>query len=278
MTSTAPTMTDTTTLFLTRPEGRIAYDLRGEGPLVVCLPGMGDLRSAYRLLAPALAAAGYRVATLDLRGHGDSDAGFSTYDDVAVGQDALALVAHLGGPAVIVGSSMGAGAAAWAAAEQPDAVSGIALLGPFVRDVPISAFKRLAFRAALLRPWGPRVWPVAYRALNATKAPDLDAHVGRIADSLRRPAHWRAFAVTTRTSHAPVEARLPDIGCPTLVVMGEKDPDFPDPAAEAALVAGRIPGAQTVLVPEAGHYPMVEQPDAVIGPLLALLDAAFGGR
>ena len=35
---------------------------------------MGDLRSVYRFLAPELVGAGYRVATMDLRGHGDSDA------------------------------------------------------------------------------------------------------------------------------------------------------------------------------------------------------------
>ena len=40
---------------------------------------MGDLRSVYRFLAPALVEARYRVATMDLRGHGDSDATFERY-------------------------------------------------------------------------------------------------------------------------------------------------------------------------------------------------------
>lgn len=124
------------TRFLDRPEGRIAYDVTGDGPLVVCTPGMGDLRSLYRFLTPALVEAGYRVATADLRGHGDSDATFSTYDDVATGTDLIALVEHLGGPAVLVGNSMSAGAAVWAAAEAPDLVSALVLTGPFVREVP----------------------------------------------------------------------------------------------------------------------------------------------
>jgi alpha-beta hydrolase superfamily lysophospholipase len=59
--------------FVHRPEGRIGYDVGGEGPLVVLVPGMGDLRSAYRFLAPALRKEGFRVACTDLRGHGDSD-------------------------------------------------------------------------------------------------------------------------------------------------------------------------------------------------------------
>src|SRR3954471_24736752 len=143
---------------LERPEGRIGYDVTGDGPLVVCLPGMGELRSAYRFTVPALVDAGFRVATMDLRGHGDSDVGFSTFDDVAAGQDALALIEHLDGPAALVGNSMGAGAAVWAAAERPDLVAGLALIGPFVRDTSMPAVMRWGFRAAMGGRWAPRVW------------------------------------------------------------------------------------------------------------------------
>ena len=61
-----------------RPEGRLAYDVTGtaSGPLVICVPGMGELRQSYRLLAPLLVEEGCRVVTLDIRGHGDSDATF----------------------------------------------------------------------------------------------------------------------------------------------------------------------------------------------------------
>ena len=125
------------TLYLERPGGRIAYDVAGSGPLIVGVPGMGDLRSVYRFLVPALTDAGFRVASMDLRGHGDSDATFDAYDDVAAGTDLIALVEHLGGPAVLVGNSMGAGAAAWAAAEAPHLVAGLVLVGPFVRNAPV---------------------------------------------------------------------------------------------------------------------------------------------
>src|SRR5580692_207438 len=98
------------TSYLTRPEGRVAYDVGGTGPLVVLVPGMGDLRATYRFLAPALRDAGYRVAATDLRGHGDSDASFATYGDAETAADIASLIAELGGPAVIVGNSMAAGA------------------------------------------------------------------------------------------------------------------------------------------------------------------------
>ena len=85
-----------TTAYLSRPEGRIAYDLAGDGPLVVLVPGMGELRSTYRFLAPALIGAGYRVVATDLRGHGDSDTTFASYGDVETATDVRALIEQLG--------------------------------------------------------------------------------------------------------------------------------------------------------------------------------------
>ncbi|NHC14004.1 alpha/beta fold hydrolase [Motilibacter deserti] len=263
--------------YLDRGTGRIAYDVVGAGPLVVCLPGMGDLRSAYRFLVPQLVEAGFRVATMDLRGHGDSDVSFDRFDDVAAGGDALALVEHLGGPAVLVGSSMGAGAAVWAAAEAPAAVSGLVLAGPFVRDPAAGHLTRLALRLALLRPWGPSVWRAYHRKLYPTRPPaDLSDHLRGIAAAQRRPGAWRAFAATTRTSHAPAEARLGQVAAPVLVVMGDKDPDWRDPEAEAAWVAEALHG-ELLMVPGAGHYPAAERPE-LVGPAVAALAARASAR
>lgn len=260
------------TRYLERPGGRIAYDVCGQGPLVVGVPGMGDLRSNFRYLAPALVGAGYRVATFDLRGHGDSDATFDAYDDIAAGSDALALIEHLGGPAVIVGNSMGAGAAAWAAAENPRAVAGLVLLGPFVRNPPTALFKVMMFRLALLRPWGPSVWNAYLPKLYPGRPPaDLDAHRNRIRESLQQPGHWAAFSATTHTSHEPADARLDEVRAPALVVMGERDPDFDDPKREAAYVTERL-HAESLIVAGAGHYPHAEYPEVVNPAVLAFLE------
>jgi len=128
-TTTKPASPAQTTCHLDRPEGRVAYEVSGNGPLVVLVPGMGDLRSAYRFLAPALQDAGYRVAATDLRGHGDSDTSFASYGDVETAGDIIALIEELGGPAVVVGNSMGAGAAVYAAAERPALINGLVLVG-----------------------------------------------------------------------------------------------------------------------------------------------------
>ena len=101
--------------------GRIAYEVTGAGPLVVLSHGIGDRRQAYRFLAPAGPGRlpGRRA---DLRGHGESSMGWKsvtgkeaiTRTDIA--GDLLALIRHLGGPAVLVGHSISGGAATIAAA------------------------------------------------------------------------------------------------------------------------------------------------------------------
>ena len=235
---------------------------------------MGDLRSVYRFLAPALVEAGYRVATADLRGHGDSDTTFSEYGDVPTATDMLALVDELGGgPAVLIGNSMSAGSAAWAAAESPKLVDRIVLIGPFVRDPEVDRLVELTMRLALLRPWGPRFWRSWYARLYPGRRPDdLDAHLAHIGERLSDAGRWSAFVQTTRTSHAPVEARLDEVSARTLVVMGEKDPDFKDTRAEAEFIADRL-GGSVVMVPESGHYPQAEYPESVTPAVLDFLSS-----
>jgi pimeloyl-ACP methyl ester carboxylesterase len=265
----------TTSHFLQRPEGRLAYDLQGEGPLVVCLPAMGELRSSYRLLVPLLVGSGYRVACLDLRGHGDSDATFTAYDDEALASDTLALVEELGGPAYLVGNSMGAGAAVIAAAERPEAVLGLVLAGPFVRNPAAGRFTVLLYRLMMSKPWGPTAFMAYYPQWTPGQKPDgYDEHRAAVAANLRRPGHWRAFARTTRTTHAPAEARLDRVRAPAVVVMGTDDVDWKDPAAEAAWVGERL-GAEVVMADGVGHYPQAQAPEVVAAAVQRL---AAGNR
>ena len=262
---------------LSLSEGRIAYEVTGEGPLVVCVPGMGELRSAYRHTVPALVEAGFRVAAFDLRGHGDSDATFSAYDDEAAAGDLLALVDELGsGPAVVLGNSMGAGAAVVAAARAPQQIAGLALLGPFLRNPDVSRLKAWAMHAALVKPWGPAAWKAYHRsAFPGRKPADFDGHWEAVRASLARPGRWQAFQRTARTSHAPAEEALGDVRAPALVVMGTADPDWPDATAEARWAADAL-SAELLLVDGAGHYPMAEEPEQVNPALVAFARTAFG--
>ncbi|MBJ7331036.1 MAG: alpha/beta hydrolase [Solirubrobacteraceae bacterium] len=255
----------------------MAYDVAGEGALVVLVPGMGDLRATYRFLVPTLLAAGYRVATTDLRGHGDSDTTFSSYGDADVAADIAALVGELGGPAVIVGNSLAAGAAVIVAGEHPDLVSALVLVGPFVRNPQGSRFALAMFRVMMAPLWVAAAWKAYLPTLYAGQKPaDFADYRARVHASVRRPGYNKAFSQTaTKADHAPAEARLSDVAAPVLVLMGEKDPDFKDPAGEAAWI-GETLDATVVMVPEAGHYPQSQQPQITSDAVLAFLRQELG--
>jgi pimeloyl-ACP methyl ester carboxylesterase len=259
------------TQYLDRPEGRVAYEVSGDGPLVVLVPGMGDLRAAYRFLAPALEEAGYRTAATDLRGHGDSDTTFSSYGDVETAEDVIALIEELGGPAVVIGNSMSAGSAVLVAAKHPELVRGLVLVGPFVRNGKTSAVQQMMFRVAMAPLWAASAWKSYLPKLYAGERPsDFAAYRAEVVSSLRRPGYAKAFSLTTHTNHDAAEARLGDVSTPTLVLMGEKDPDFPDPAAEAAWIAETLRG-EAVMVADAGHYPQSQRPDITTDAVLHFL-------
>ena len=59
---------------------------------------------------------------------------------------------------------------------------------------------------------------------------------------------------------------ISEVSCPTLFVFGEKDPDFSNPLEEAHELARAMTGTKRLkyeLVGGVGHYPHVEEPEAV---------------
>lgn len=268
-----------TTQFLERPDGRIAYSSVGSGPLVILSPGMGDLRSVFRDVVAPLVAAGHRVVSVDLRGHGDSDTTFGEHGHRATANDLVALVEHLGGPAVLVGQSMSAASAAIVAAERPDLVSALAMLDPHLQVHPAGVVARLMTQA-IRRPFGARFWASYYASLNkGRRAPWFDEHLAAVRGALRDAGHMRSFGTLARTlvaSPAPVPLDL--VTVPTLVLHGALDPEFGDPAAEVTYAMEHLTATTptAVLVPEAGHYPHSQRPDVVVGALLDLLAAVPG--
>ena len=149
------------------------------------------------------------------------------------------------------------------------------LIGPFVRNGHTSRLQRLALRAAMARPWAAMTWKAYLPKLYAGQRPeDFDQYRDELVASLRRPGYAKAFSLTTRTDHTQAEQRLTDVSAPTLVVMGERDSDFPDPRAEAEWIAHALNGT-VVIVPEAGHYPQSQQPEITTTAVLQFLQTAL---
>ncbi|MGR6322334.1 alpha/beta fold hydrolase [Micromonospora soli] len=253
---------------VSRDGGSIAYEVHGEGPLVLLSHGMGENRAAFRHLVPRLVAAGYRVASVDVRGHGDSSAHWPTYAPAEVGADLLAVVRALGGgPATLVGSSSSAAAVVFAAADAPELVSGVVQVSPFVAQLKPNPMMRLA-QAVVLR--SPRLFGMFHRTLFPSGRPADDAAYRR-----ELVAKLRGRMAAVRGVVAPVDphwtARARDVRQPVLVLMGTKDPDFPDPGAEARAARRLFATAEARMIADSGHYPHADQPDAAAADLVEFL-------
>jgi pimeloyl-ACP methyl ester carboxylesterase len=259
------------TQYVDHQGGRIAYDITGSGPLVIASPSLGDLRGEYRYLTPLLVDNGYQVASMDVRGHGETSSAWRDYSVAGVGSDMLALIRHLGSrPAVIIGTSMSAGAAVWAAAEAPESVSGIILIGPFVRG-ETTRQNRLMYSVLFARPWGPSMWLKYFATLFPNRKPqDFREYTAQLKANLAEPGRLEALKEMLYASKASSEARLESVSAPALIVMGSKDPDFKDPAAEAQEI-GKILNGQLQMIADAGHYPHVEMPDLTAPAVLSFL-------
>jgi len=169
------------TRWLPLQQGRLAYDdSGGSGALVVAIAGMGDLRSEYQALRLLLVRAGYRVVTMDIRGHGETSVRWDDY----------------------------------------------------------------SARAALTA-------------------------------NLREPGRMHALRTLIALSKADTAAIVAHSRVPALVVMGTRDPDFPDPVAEAQWL-GRMLDTTPLLVDGAGHDPHLEMPQAVAPGLMQFLVRTAG--
>ncbi|SNY23918.1 alpha/beta fold hydrolase [Paractinoplanes atraurantiacus] len=267
------------TEFLTVDGGTIAYDVTGDGPLVVLAPGIGNGRDAYRFVAPRLAEAGYRVATADLRGAGESSAVWPSYSRTDIAGDLLAVIRHLGWPAVLVGHSISGGAATIAAAQAPELITAVIELAPFTRaqSFKLSDLRRKATiklagtMMGRLSSWKGYL-ELAYPG---RKPADWTAQMAGIEAMLREPGRMKALQKMTQTSPADAGERLGDVRVPALIVEGTLDPDWTDPRAEGEAIVAAMPAgrARLEMIEGAGHYPHVQHPDETVAAMLTFLRA-----
>lgn len=265
------------TKFFKQKNGQIAYDVTGEGQLVICVPSLGDVRGEYRFLVPLLVKAGYRVVTMDVRGHGETSTEWVDFSVAAIGEDILALVRELdSGPAVVVGTSMGGGAAIWAAVESPELIRGMILVDPFVDG---DSNRPLVFLLSMLfaRPWGPSMWLKYYSSLYPTRKPaDFAEYSSALHANIKQRGRLEALMEMLRASKRASGERMPKVKQPALVLMGSKDPDFKNPEAEARRVAEAVRGDYR-MIESAGHYPHAELPEVTAPLMISYMDSLKKG-
>jgi pimeloyl-ACP methyl ester carboxylesterase len=229
-----------------------------------------------------LAATGWHVVAPDQRGHGDSSkpSGEASYSLDIYADDALALADVLGwNRFTLLGHSMGGMIVQVVAAKAGSRLNGLVLMD--TSHGPIEGFDPSALDAArhIVETRG---LPALVEAMRTSDAKPLDtaAHLRLAAE---RPGYQAWFDQKTMNAAPHMWTSmtralfggddrldgLANVGTPTLVIVGEQDRPFIAPSER---MAKTIPSAQLAVIPDAGHCPQFESPDAWFSALTSFLD------
>ncbi|MEW6568862.1 MAG: alpha/beta hydrolase [Chloroflexota bacterium] len=240
------------------------------GATVALLHGLGSCGDDWPFQLPALAPR-YRVLTLDLPGHGRSSLPRPWPSVVDYARAVLGLLDRLGEPAAhLVGLSLGGAVSLQIALDCPKRVRSLTLVNSFarLRSGPTGTARGM-LRLALVC-LGPMAWVGRWVAAGLFPRPDQaalrQAAAARLASNPRR-AYLAALSAAARFD---VRARLGAVGCPTLIVAGDRDQTLPL-AAKRELANG-IGSARLVVVRDSGHATPLDQPEAFNEVLLSFLE------
>ncbi len=264
---------------------RIAYVEAGQGPAVILVHGFGGSMWQWEYQQEALAAE-HRVITLDLLGSGLSDKPEIDYRAEDLIDFFRGFMDSLEVPrATLVGNSMGAGLVIGMALTFPDRVDRLVLIGGLPAGVQEKLAAPLVKRAVTMRPptWLASVgnW---FLGRNTTKKLLSEAvHdselltplvIERSYQNRQQPGLIPPLLAATRNLPLWEEGfarRLHEIARPTLVLWGAEDRIFPPDVGRE--IHESIPGSSFVLIPDAGHMPQWERPEAVNPILLEFLES-----
>lgn len=233
----------------------------GEGAPVLLTHGFSATGDTFRSTVQALRAA-HRCLVWDVRGHGRSD--YPTDDreysiELTMADMSALLDAEGIGRTALVGHSMGGYLSLEFQRRHPDRVRALVLVGTgpgYRRDDARNGWNEMCERmATALEKRGFNGLPGGSDEVRA------DAH--RDATGLARAAR----GILTQRDSAVLDG-LPRIAVPTLVVVGENDATF---RPGSTYMAEKIPGARLVVIPGAGHAPMITHAGAFEAEVSAFL-------
>jgi pimeloyl-ACP methyl ester carboxylesterase len=256
----------------------LAVEVAGTGPGLLLVHGFGGAKEDFADHVSALAAEN-TVVVFDHRGHGESDAPAdpAAYSFERLVADTAAVADSTGLEHFrLLGHSMGGMVARRVALQHPDRVEALIMMDTSPGPLP-------SFDVALME---------ASADVALTQGKDALKELLDLAAPLNNAAHerllrerpgyqefqdrkWDALSevmwgtlvveIAHQTDDLPAMATMTQ---PVLVIVGELDEPFLGPSQ---VMAGAIPGARLVVVPEAGHSPQFENPDVWIATIRELL-------
>jgi pimeloyl-ACP methyl ester carboxylesterase len=239
---------------------KIHYDVTGSGPVVLCSHGFSLTGHMWQGVVEALADR-YQVVTWDIRGHGWSDspdAPAAYSKDLTLGDMAALLDAVGAERAVLMGHSLGGYLSLAFHVAHPERVRALVLVGTG------PGYRNAEARAGWNRQAAERARFFETHGIEGYESESLHGN---------RHASARGLALAARGILAQhdgsVMEDLPNIRVPTLIVVGADDAPF---LGAADYMEKRIAGSRKVVIPNAGHTPNVEQPEAFRRAVRGFLD------
>jgi pimeloyl-ACP methyl ester carboxylesterase len=247
---------------LKREDGaEIYYEVHGEGPAILLSHGFSATSQMWRDQVAPLSR-DHRLILWDMRGHGRSayPDDQSLYSEAATVDDMAAILDAAGERMAIVGGlSLGGYMSLAFHRLHPERVRALMVFdtGPgYRKDEPREAWNANAIRRA--------------ERYEAEGLGDLSRASREVRTATHRDATGLARAargMLTQRDGAVLES-LSTITVPTLVLAGADDTPF---LAATDYMAGKIPGAQKVIVPAAGHAANIDQPEAFNRAVMSFL-------
>jgi pimeloyl-ACP methyl ester carboxylesterase len=254
---------------------RIYWEEHGSGPPLLMIMGLSFTLEMWHRMIPALARR-YRLILFDNRGMGRSDVPKGRFSIPQMATDAVAVMDAAGIQAAhVLGASMGGMIAQELALRFPHRVCTL-MLGCTSHGGLISRWPDFRYRPNKASLSDDRM--SRERSLNdllyaETTMRELIEEDLMIRSGCRwtREGFLKQFgAILLWSSYL----RLPRIRVPTLVVHGDQDRLIPP--ENGRVVARRIPGARFVLIPNAGHVMMTDQPECCLNVILEFLSEREG--
>jgi 3-oxoadipate enol-lactonase len=255
--------------FVRSHDADIHWKLEGEeaSPPLVLLNSIGTDMDLWDAVLPAVRRR-FRLLRIDTRGHGASDAPAGDYDmaelagDVGAAMDAAGIEA-----AAVAGVSLGGMIAMQLALDQPERVTGLALV------CTSATMDRGAWTARVDKVRAEGTAGIVELAMSRFLSPRFVAERPEVAATIRRgllsmdAAGYAGCAAAIRDMS--LVERLGSIAVPTLVVSGDRDTSTPLDGHGEHLIA-RIPDARHVAL-SAAHLAPLEAPDALAAVIIDIL-------
>ena len=250
----------------------LAYSDEGQGPPVVFLHAFPLNRTMWASQVTGLSDR-YRVITIDLRGHGESEAPMWRYTLDQFAEDVIGLLEHLGiAKATFVGLSMGGYILFALYRRRPELFQALVLADTrATADTPDAKAARFSMAQIAYRRGAPAI---AELMLPKLLSPASCEHRADLREHLRTIITGNQVSGIVGDLMAMEErpdstSLLPTISLPTLVIAGEED--LASPPEEVESMANQIPGSTFVRIPQAGHLSNMENPGAFNAAILTFL-------